>query len=95
MEKSVDGRRGEGSLNSLKKWFIHLGTETLKTVSVLAVLEIFWEALLFMRFRHYPEDKLSSLDDLHFRIMYCALAVLGFNFVLKLVVGLSWSTKET
>jgi hypothetical protein len=88
----VDDRRGE---DSLKKWFTHLGTETLKTLSVLAVLEIFWEVISLMRFRHYPEDKLSSLEELHFRIMYCALVVLGFNFVIKLVVGLSWSSKKT
>jgi hypothetical protein len=85
----MEEKSGNGTL---KMWFHHLYTDTCMTLSVLAVLWIFWEAISLMRFRHYPEDKLSSLEELHFRIMYCALVVLGCNFLIKLVVGL-WPKK--
>jgi TRAP-type C4-dicarboxylate transport system permease small subunit len=81
---------GEGLI---RWWLVHSISDACMILSSLGIIWGFWEVILLMRVRHYPEAKLSSLEDLHFHIMYCVFVVLGVDFVLRLVAGL-WLTKR-
>lgn len=76
----------------LRPWFLHLVADSTKTLSILAVLYVFWEAIALLRFRGYPDDLLARLERTHFAFMWTALTVTSANFVLKQVVAI-WRKK--
>ena len=76
----------------LRPWFLHFLSDSIKTLSILAGLYVFWEAIALLRFRGYPDDLLANLEKMHFAFMWIALAVTSANFVLKQVVAL-WRKK--
>ena len=76
----------------LRPWFLHFGSDLAKTLSILAALYLFWEAIALLRFRGYPPDLCQSLEKTHFAFMWVALCVTSANFVLKQVFAL-WRKK--
>jgi hypothetical protein len=77
----------------LRPWFLHLVIDLVKTLSILTVLYICWEAIALLRFRGYPDDLCKNLEKTHFVFMWTALSITSANFVLKQVVSL-WKTKR-
>jgi hypothetical protein len=71
-----------------KEWFRPFFKDVLKTFSILAVMYVFWEAILLMRLRSYPEIYLQAFEKTHFVFMWVLYVVTGGNFVIKQIVGL-------
>ncbi len=71
----------------LRIWFKHFLSDFCKTISILAALYVFWEAIALLRFRGYPTDSLEKLEKTHFAFMWIALCLVSASFVLKQVVG--------
>jgi hypothetical protein len=71
----------------------HFITDAVSSLCTLAIIEIFWEGLRFLKFRGYDPDKLEKLDNLHFAFVYLALAAIGIAFLLRLV-ALLWNTSK-
>lgn len=76
----------------LRPWFLHLAGDLVKTLSILAALYIFWEAINLLRIRGYPDNLLAQLEKVHFSFMWIALVSTSANFVVKQGVGL-WRKK--
>lgn len=78
--------------NLWNAWFRQLSADCIKTASILGVLYLYWEALVWLRFRGYPAEHIERLESVHFNFMWAALVVLGANFVIKLAISL-WREK--
>jgi hypothetical protein len=77
----------------LRPWLLHFVPDLIKTLSILAALYIFWEAIALLRFRGYPDDLCQRLEKTHFAFMWVALCVTSGNFVAKQVVAI-WRKKK-
>jgi hypothetical protein len=73
-----------------EEWFRPVSKDALKTFSILAIMYLFWEAIVLLRLRGYPDAHLEAFEKTHFVLMWVLYVVTGGNFVLKQVVGL-WS----
>jgi len=76
----------------LRPWLLHFASDLVKTLSILAALYVFWEAIALLRFRGYPDALCQRLEKTHFAFMWTALCVTSANFVLKQVVAI-WRKK--
>ncbi len=76
----------------LRRWFLHVLSDFYKTLSILAALYVFWEAIALLGFRGYPDDLCQRLEKTHFAFMWVALCVTSANFVLKQVFAI-WRKK--
>jgi hypothetical protein len=74
--------------DQLRPFFLHFIPDFVKSLSILAGLYVFWEAIALLRFRGYPDDLCQSLEKTHFAFMWIALSVTSLNFVLKQVFAL-------
>ena len=79
-------------VEGLRPWFLHFLIDLVKTLSILAALYIFWEAIALLRFRGYPNNLCEYLEKMHFAFMWAALCVTSSNFLLKQVVAI-WRKK--
>ncbi len=89
-DESFSSRVWEGDL---KPWFLHFVSDFVKTLSILAALYVFWEAIALLRFRGYPDGLCQNLEKTHFAFMWVALCVTSANFVFKQVFAI-WPKKE-
>jgi hypothetical protein len=71
-----------------EEWFRPLSKDALKTLSILAIMYVFWETIVLMRLRGYPEAYLQPFEKTHFVFMWVLYVVTGGNFILKQLVGL-------
>lgn len=77
----------------LRAWFKHFLSDLIKTLSVLAGLYLFWEAIAWFRFRGYPDELCQRLEKTHFAFTWMTLCVISGNFILKQTVAL-WKKKR-
>jgi hypothetical protein len=75
------------------EWFRPLFKDVLKTFSILAIMFVFWEGIVLMRLRGYPDVYLDPFEKTHFAFMWVLYVVTGSNFVLKQIFGL-WPKKR-
>jgi len=77
----------------LRSFFKHILSDFVKTLSILAILYLYWEIVAWLRFRGYPDDLCQKLEKTHFAFMWIALLTTGANFVAKQGVVL-WKNKR-
>jgi hypothetical protein len=77
----------------LRPWFLHFLSDFIRTISILAALYVFWEAIALLRFRGYPDSLCQRLEKTHFAFMWIALCATSANFVLKQVFAI-WGKKK-
>jgi hypothetical protein len=82
---------GDGAVED---YLVHLVSDGIKTLSLLAVLWIVWEFISLMRFRHFPEPYLDALEKVHFAGTVSVLTVTSFALVLSQVIELWKKSKE-
>jgi hypothetical protein len=78
----------------VEPFLVHLISDAIKCVSLLACLWIFWEIVAFLRFRHYPEPYLDALEKVHFVGTFCVLLVTSLTFVASQLVALWQKGKQ-
>jgi hypothetical protein len=75
----------------LRPFLLGLLSDAIKTLSILAVLYLFWEAVALLRVSGYPDEFLQRLEKTHFSFMWVALFITSSNFILR--VMLIWRKK--
>jgi hypothetical protein len=80
------------SCSKIEEFLRHLTEDIVYTAGILFVLDLFWEAIRWLKFRGYAADKLAKLEDLHFVFIYLSVSAIGAAFVGKLV-ALLWKNR--
>jgi hypothetical protein len=79
--------------DEVRPFLLHLVADSIKTLSILGALYVFWEVVALLRFSGYPEDLLEKFEKAHFAFMYMAFWITGANFVFKQGASL-WTKKQ-